>query len=1390
MAVITSVNQSPDGYIWVGTDGAELVRYDGRSFEEIKLPNNDNNHHIPHISCAKGEVLFASRYKGFYRYLYERDSLEILPVSHLSFGEAQALFRKESYYYLVGTRGIFSTNGKQSQTLLKLQSDQDNFEFTQFIETENAVFILSNHGDFRLANGKMEPIHSWLNIEKNAFQNMHFGYYDGEKLAFFNETGTEWLEVVLNDRGGFYSINRMQKENILHDGEKIISCSYNAHAARGGILTNRTYLYVLKNKTLNPIAHNYNSDLLGCTGIFTDLLGDYWVNSSLKGLYKISEEPFTKMELHPIYEIPTISLPYRTQNRTILISTYENETFVGRVSASETFDRYEFTVKGVQETEGTIYLATNTGIRVMNEEARTFEIRYFENQNITFILADGHHLWAGIAGKGLYRINTRTGKTQPFLKADFELPRYYYTGQVGMKGKSVYFGSNDGIIQYERSTRKLLKVPVNEKTFGSYSGVSAKDKYGTCWFTLERGLVGITSGGDLRLIQGNEYFQSTLFYTLNSDSYGNLIIGTNKGLTFLKVDAFGKVIDRRHFNDKSGFLGYETNMRSQFQAENSIFLGTVEGLFLINTDMLEHQATPIAPVILPETVDSKSNEHPLLFRFQVNNPKAGSLRYIYRVLGNNEQWFKLDENVDAVDLTGLRNGNYVLEVKASYDGIHYSDAGSYAFTVKLPLWKSNWFVLLMMGVVVLINVFLLNYYKSFDSGKLMNTKDIVVHLRMAPTMLLFAAITAPAAQILGPLFVDELAMNIGQSLVMGFVLLSLYFLSLAAKSSKKQYLYDVYLKTALFIVMANYLWEVYASALHPFNIIGVILISMLAPYILSKIKTTVIFALVLLSIAVCYVSVLNTTVYPKAYFLIAILMMACLMIFASYLRYDSLEKLIFISSIINKGNVPAIAFNKDGKVTYASENIANFANVTHDEIIGNNISILNNFIPYGESYKEKDITREFRDGETYLVPMENAEGTVRWIEWSYKDYSKNIRVILGQDVSEKMELENTYELLVQNAEDFIYRCDIDGRFIFLNDICYSKLGYTKNDLIGSLSVMIVPEEYRDEVREYYKDHFSNKLTSSYKEFPIMRKSGDIIWIGQYVTTLYSAGSDGHVIGYIALARDITEIREQQRLIEDQRDEITSSINYARRIQYNLLPHEKQFQAAFDEHFIISKPKDIVSGDFYWMQRVRDTTVLVVADCTGHGVPGSFMTLLGFNLLNSIVLENGIVNPSNILNELDKKLKEYLPRGKGKNAVNDGMEVTVCVFDKNTEQLSYACAGSRFLVFEKDQFTMFKGDNKHIGDTEASFETYNTHYATFSSDYTLFLFTDGFQDQFGGPKDKKYSFRRLLELFEANVYLPLPEQRRMIEDNFDRWVGKNHQTDDVTIVAVKRNIEQP
>lgn len=346
MASNLSLSQSNDGNIWVGTDGAGLARFDGKSFEEIHIKNMDNDHHVSNISFDDSDILFASAYKGFFKYSRKHDSLEKLNMESLKFGDAIAVYKRDDIHYFIGTRAIFKKTGDTYTSLFTLKSSQEAIVITQIIEANDAIFILSNYGKFKLEKGELLPIYKWLNLEKQDLSTKEFGYFDGEKIALFDRKGDSWLEVVLNNRGGFYSINSGQKNSELGEGESIIDCSYSRAAHKGGILTDQGKIYSVENKILHRIAHNFNEPLEECVRIFVDIYGDYWLTSNIRGIYKVSKEPFTKIELHPIYESTNISFPYRTSDGRILLSLFDNETYVGNIYDDTPFIKYDFTIKG------------------------------------------------------------------------------------------------------------------------------------------------------------------------------------------------------------------------------------------------------------------------------------------------------------------------------------------------------------------------------------------------------------------------------------------------------------------------------------------------------------------------------------------------------------------------------------------------------------------------------------------------------------------------------------------------------------------------------------------------------------------------------------------------------------------------------------------------------------------------------------------------------------------------------------------------------------------------------------------------------------------------------------------------------------------------------------
>lgn len=268
--------------------------------------------------------------------------------------------------------------------------------------------------------------------------------------------------------------------------------------------------------------------------------------------------------------------------------------------------------------------------------------------------------------------------------------------------------------------------------------------------------------------------------------------------------------------------------------------------------------------------------------------------------------------------------------------------------------------------------------------------------------------------------------------------------------------------------------------------------------------------------------------------------------------------------------------------------------------------------------------------------------------------------------------------------------------------------------------------------------------------------------------------------------------QQQRLsakskeLELKQKDITDSINYAKRIQYAVLPHEETIYRSIPLSFIFYKPKDIVSGDFFWFHEInRDEYILVCADCTGHGVPGAFMTVIGSSLLNQTVIDNKIVKPSEILLELDKQINFTLKQQKetGIN-VQDGMDLTLIKVNKLKKEILLTSAKRTAIFIRNKEIKELKGSKFSLGGMRTGDKHFEELVLNYQEDDILYMFTDGYADQFGGEKGKKFSTKRLKELL-LNVHkLPISEQKEVISNTISHWMNTQEQVDDILITGIK------
>ncbi len=271
---------------------------------------------------------------------------------------------------------------------------------------------------------------------------------------------------------------------------------------------------------------------------------------------------------------------------------------------------------------------------------------------------------------------------------------------------------------------------------------------------------------------------------------------------------------------------------------------------------------------------------------------------------------------------------------------------------------------------------------------------------------------------------------------------------------------------------------------------------------------------------------------------------------------------------------------------------------------------------------------------------------------------------------------------------------------------------------------------------------------------------------------------------IEAQRDLaTEQRDQ---ISIQREEIMDSIHYAERIQQSMLPSGRLLKTILPDHFILFKPRDIVSGDFYWAQEKDDYIYFTAADCTGHGVPGAFMSMLGMAFLNEIVNKFDDIDPDEILNQLRKYIIKAMNQRGQEGEAKDGMDMVICKLNKKTQELKYACANNPLFLIRDGELIKTKGDPMPVS-IHILMDPFTPHSVQLQPGDAFYIFSDGYADQFGGPKMKKFMQKRFRELLLSINNKNMKEQGEILDDTIEKWKGGNEnieQIDDIVVIGVK------
>ncbi len=459
-----------------------------------------------------------------------------------------------------------------------------------------------------------------------------------------------------------------------------------------------------------------------------------------------------------------------------------------------------------------------------------------------------------------------------------------------------------------------------------------------------------------------------------------------------------------------------------------------------------------------------------------------------------------------------------------------------------------------------------------------------------------------------------------------------------------------------------------------------------------------------------------------------------------------------------------------------------------------------------------------------LTPILDSEGNIsKLITVSIdinrmKEAENNLRKVHKKILAQSKELESINKelsklsLVARETDNAITIMDIAGNYQWINE-GYSRLfGYTYNQLITEYSRNIINKDVNRETKALIKQCIENEVSVSYEEHKTKR-DGSKIWVHTTLTPI--RGNDKRLNSIISISQNIDELKKSEQAIrklntelevqqnelltqkdkaEQLNERILASINYAHTIQSNILPIKTNLDKYF-ESFIIFRPKDIVSGDFYWNAIIPATNehkakqIVAAIDCTGHGVPGAFMSVVGHRLLNEIVKVRGINDPSLILDKLNELVKRSLRQEKNRN--NDGMDVCICSFERNdadnTTIVEFAGAKRPLYYYKQKQRQLgyIKGTRRSIGGTQIhrNEEDFSNSQIILEKGDCVYLSTDGIIDQ-PSPKRLRFGSVRFSGILSEVANKPLDVQKQTIEHELDKYQSSAEQRDDITLLGIK------
>jgi|GEM_PF-1164010 len=735
----------------------------------------------------------------------------------------------------------------------------------------------------------------------------------------------------------------------------------------------------------------------------------------------------------------------------------------------------------------------------------------FNGLSIWSIVLDNETIWVG-TDKGLYYI--RNNEVSKLIDKDNQLAESTVYS-ISCSNNYMFAATNGfGIFFYNKSTKTLEQI---ERKQGLQSLV-VKSVYA---------------------INDNE------IYVSSSNSLYKILFNANQ----IKIDALVENFNRNNAEFLPGAL-VPGNL-------GSFYLGTSKGLLAYTQnpteDVLKGLVVKLTSVQLfndttnwprlgykfnskanmPEQLVLPYNKNDLTFYFEVFNSLGDNKYFLkYKLEGFDKKWMYAEKTNHAI-YSNLTDGKYTFFVSVSFDGVNWSAPAEFDFTIEAPFWKTNTFLCLVLALLISIVAFFLRFFKSYKD-ELIKSSNVDYNLPNTRIILACGAVLIPVSSFVYAAINDDYDAKLFYQIGVGILMLILMMLTYTSRFIKING--RNILTSAFYAITALYLFLSYLSSLTPYFFMGLVLIINVAHLVINKIKPFLIYGVFILMASIFLFFAVKNPVFSPGMFLMVIIASIILTLVSIQVQLNLYDRLFFADTTINTGNSLVIASNKSGDIVFASKNFEQILGYTEAELLGDGWWKIRSEDPkYNQNVRDSVVAKNMERNSVERIIDKN--GVQRWIQWENSFFENNLVVGIGIDITDKKEIEERYQHIVESASDIIYTSDIEGFFTYANDVTTRITGYTNEELMHMRFNKLVRKDYVKETSLAYLRQIADQVEESYSELPIITKDGREIWVGQSAKLSRNEDEGNKVVGFHVICRDVTERIEAQKQIDEKNKRI-------------------------------------------------------------------------------------------------------------------------------------------------------------------------------------------------------------------------------------------------------------